>query len=234
MRGRGTLLVVLEPEDGGEDSGAGEDRASGQTAAAGPRVVSEATRLANELVVDARLVTWEANPDLSPSAVADALAGLAKRVRPTAILLADTDLGRELAPMVAHRLGSGAVVGCRDVLCRDCDQERNRGETRDRSPYPIFVKPVYGGWLEQEIEAAEGFIPVVTLDLTGTSDHEPQLESLPPPEVLPVEPGSAAAVRSLEVIPPDPGTVDLVHAKRVVAAGSGTASEGFLNSNPVG
>ena len=165
-------------------------------------------------MLDPRFVTWHPLPDLSPDAVALALADLTHSVRPAALLLADTDLGGELAAMVAHRLGSGAVVGCSDVLVRDCGREP------DGSPCLAFVGPVYGGWLEQETEAVEGSIPVVTLDLTGVSAPDPPLENLPAPEVLEIKPGPAVAVRSLEVVPPDPGTVDLVHARRVVAAGS--------------
>ena len=131
-----------------------------------------------------------------------------------AVLLADTDLGRQLAPLVAHRLGSGAVVGCADVLVRDGGL--------------VFVKPVYGGWLEQEIEAAPGTVPVVTLDLEGLPEPESAPAELPVPELLEIAPGPASAVHSLELIPPDARTVDLVHAKRIVAAGSGSTGDDLL------
>jgi electron transfer flavoprotein alpha subunit len=92
-----------------------------------------------------------------------------------------------------------------------------------------FVKPVYGGWLEQSIEPAPGSIPVVTLDLPGENNAQAELETYSAPEVLEVPQGTAA-VRSLELIPPDPGTVDLIHAKRIIAAGSGGASGELLTA----
>ncbi len=130
------------------------------------------------------------------------------------MLLAHTDLGRHLAPMVAHRLGSGAVIGCSDVLV--CDGA------------PVFVKPVYGGWLEQEIEPAPGSVPVATIDLDGLAAPESPPADLPEPEVLEIAGAATSSVRSLELIPPDVRTVDLVHAKRIVAAGSGSASDSLL------
>jgi electron transfer flavoprotein alpha subunit len=98
-----------------------------------------------------------------------------------------------------------------------------------------FVKPVYGGWLEEEVILADGFVPVVTLDLAGMEFPESaageaaalaraEVLSLPSDSVV----GSNPRVRHLETIAPDARSVDLTHAKRIVAAGMGTASDNLL------
>jgi electron transfer flavoprotein alpha subunit len=198
------LLVVLEPGEGAE-------------ACARATLTAEGVRLAGLLSAELRLVTWtQGAADTGPDAVAAAVAGAAQGLQPLAVLLADTDLGRQLAPMVAHRLGSGAVVACSDVLVRET--------------VPVFVKPVYGGWLEEEVRPAEGSIPVATLDLAGMSEPEVELETMAAAQSLEAAAGVSAGVRRLELIPPAARTVDLVHARRIVAAGSGTVSAALLEA----
>jgi electron transfer flavoprotein alpha subunit len=176
--------------------------------------MAEGARLAGELGVAPRFVTWPARPAADLEPLAAALAELAGRTRPAALLLADTDVGRQLAPMVAHRLGSGAVVACSDVLVRE--------------EALVFVKPAYGGWLEREIDPEAGIVPVATLDLAGMGELESSPDGLPAPEVVDVETLAPSRVIRLDLVPPDPRSVDLVHAKRIVAAGSGSASEDLL------
>ena len=210
------LLVVVEPRE--EERGAGEATVTG-----GASLFAEGVRLARELGAEPRFVTWRAGFETDPEVVATLLAAFAERSKPVAVVMADTDVCRELAPMVAARLGSGVVVGCSDLQMRGCA--------------PVFVKPVYGGWLEQEIEPQAGTIPVATLDLTGMDEADSFADGLPIPEVAeiggpvqgaPGAPQLRLRVRHLETIPPDPRTVDLVHAKRIVAAGSGSASDDLL------
>jgi len=199
--------VVLEPPcDGSEASSA--------------VLLAEAARLAPRLGADIRPVTWLPEPGVEPETLGAAVADAASRTQAMAVVVADTDLGRELAPLVAHRLGSGAVVSCSDARV---DQGRL-----------VLVKPVYGGWLEQEITPAAGTVPVVALDLVGMV--EPATEAAlgaasgapPRPEMLVIEASQQPRVRSLEVTPPDPASVDLVYASRIVAAGSGGASAELL------
>jgi electron transfer flavoprotein alpha subunit len=99
----GCVLVAVEP---------GEGTAVVTT---GRVLLAEGARLAGELGVNLRAITWNAQAKSSLEAIADGLAGSGASLRPRVILLADTDVGRQLAPMVAHRLGSGAVLGCGDV-----------------------------------------------------------------------------------------------------------------------
>lgn len=202
-----SLLVVVEPPGDGLESRSGA-------------LLAEAARLASRLGVDVRSVTWPLEPGIEPETLAVAVAEAASRAQAVVALIADTDLGRRLAPLVAHRLSSGAVVDCTDVRV-------DRGR-------PVFVKPVYGGRLEQEIAPAAGTIPVVALDLAGPAEpaaetaSEATARALPSPEVLTVEALHQPRVRSLEVTPPDPASVDLVYASRIVAAGSGSVSPGLL------
>ena len=180
--GADSLLALLEPEDGGEG-------------APGSVLAAEGVRLARALGVSVHLATWPKSAGSDLEALASAAADLAGRTRPAAVILADTDAGRQLAPMIAHRLGCGCVNGCSDVLVR--------GGTL------VFVKPVYGGWLEQEVEPVPGTVPVATLDLAGLEAPALTADRLPLPEVLQVEVSSAERVRRLELIPPDPRSVDL-------------------------
>ncbi|MFH1834053.1 MAG: electron transfer flavoprotein subunit alpha/FixB family protein, partial [bacterium] len=147
-----------------------------------------------------------------------------------------------LAPMVAHRLGSGAVSGCADVLVRERRQggleaEHQAGPEAEHQAGPeaehrtlVFVKPVYGGWLEREIEPAAGVVPVATLDFRGMREPEYPQDGLPGPEVMRIDTPGAPRVRRLEIVPPDPRSMDLVHARRIVAAGSGSASEDLVDA----
>ncbi len=90
------------------------------------------------------------------------------------------------------------------------------------------MKPVFGGWLEREIEPATGAVPVVILDLAGREEPDSLPDGVPALEVLEMEPVAQSRVRRLEVIAPDARSVDLVHARRIVAAGAGSASDDLL------
>jgi electron transfer flavoprotein alpha subunit len=166
--------------------------------------------------VQARFVTWPAGREVDFDLVAASVADVSTGAGPVAVLVQDSDAGRQLAPLIAHRLETGAVLGCSDLW--------PDGLT--------FVKPVYGGWLEQDVAAAPGFVPVATLELTGVETPEAAAEAaaamLAQAEVVHVAGGSRLRVRHVDTFPPDARSVDLVHAKRIVAAGMGSASETLL------
>lgn len=199
--GGDSLLVLVEPPFVGEGT-------------SGPVLAAEGARLAGALGVAVRLGTWPEGAISDFAALAAAAADLVRRARPVAVILADTDTGRQLAPMIAHELGSGCVTGCSDVLVR--------------GGALVFVKPVYGSWLEHDIEASPGTVPVATLDLAGLEAPDAEAAGLPTPEVLEVHISSTSPVRRLGLVPPDPRSVDLVHARRIVAAGAGSASDRLL------
>jgi len=217
---RASLLVAVEP-------------LGGSATGAGAALRTEGGRVAHILGVEVRVVTWPAGADLDLEVLADTLAALAARTCPAAVLLADTDTGRRLAPMVAHRLGSGAVVGCSDVAVKKAPQAgAPLGSPRaEAGGVMSFVKPVYGGWLQREVIPAAGTIPVVTLLLDGVEESASSYDGPTAADVLDVPPPAGAPrVRRLEMIPPDARSVDLIHARRIVGAGSGIATEGLLSA----
>jgi electron transfer flavoprotein alpha subunit len=187
--------------------------------------------------VPVRFVTWMGGRAVSIDSLAAALAEVTVQIRPVAVLVQDGDAGRQLAPIVAQRLGTAAVLGCGDVkVATDGDRTACDEAAADerRSPPITFIKPVYDGWLEQEITAAEGFVAVATLDLAGLEPAEADLEwaaaALARAEVLRPAAEAFSRVRHLETVPPHARSVDLVHAKRIVAAGMGTANEALLDA----
>jgi electron transfer flavoprotein alpha subunit len=220
---RGGLLVVVEPPGPGGEAGAAV-------------FVAEGGRIARALGVAARFVTWPEDPDLDLDALAAALARLAEKAAPLAVLLADTDIGRQLAPMVAHRLGTGSVLGCSDVRLRSGDSriEPGAGLSAQRQAGPgsepvlTFVKPVYGGWLEREVQAEEGFPIVATLDAAALGAPPAPPETPPSPELLEIGAGGTGKIHRLELLPPDFRSVDLTHAERIVTAGSGGTGSALL------
>ena len=223
------LLVVVEPVSEMGDAAAAASRLA---------LVAEALRLAAALGAPARFVTWPAGPDVDFDSLAGAVAGAVKAADPVAVLVQDSDAGRQLAPLVAERLGTGAVLGCSDLAVeggRSAVARREDVADDEFRPGPLtFVKPVYGGWLEQEVAAAAGFVPVVTLDLTGIETPEAAAEAaalmLAQAEVVRVAAEPFPRVRHVETIAPDARSVDLVHAKRIVAAGMGSASDTLLGA----
>lgn len=150
--------------------------------------------------------------------------------RPRLVILADTDRGRELAPFLAHRAGTQAVVGVTDILVTQA------GGSSPAEPRVglVYVKPVCGGQLEQELSYREGSMELVTLARsTLVSEAE---RGLPPGETAEriIEVCGSNPSRKnrrkarVAVIPPDFRTVDLVHARRIVAAGMGAEDPGVL------
>jgi electron transfer flavoprotein alpha subunit len=210
------LLLVLEP--------------GGAETPAGASLLAEGGRLAARLGVEASAATWSGGtPDavvasdvvVDLGAVAQALAAQVRSMGVAAVLLVDNDAGRELAPLLAFKLGAGSVLGCADVLI-DSDTSSL-----------CFVKPVYGGWLEQDVSAGVDAVVVATLDLAGVEVAEPAGGALPSVGVLAVAAdalGVGAGVQHLELLPPDSKSVDLVHARRIVAAGMGTTSGELLSA----
>lgn len=214
--GRDTRFVVtvLEPEGTGVPASA-------------PALLAEGRRVADALGAELAPITWDGSAGFDFRTLAWAVTARVAASPCVAVLLADTTIGRQLAPLVAFRLASGAVLGCSDV--------------RVDGPLPEFVKPIFGGWLESEVRPSVGTVPVATIDLAGLDVPEVVPEASAPIEVLdlaavPPEAGggepapsvTARQVQHLELLPPDARSVDLVHAKRIVSAGMGVAGDELL------
>jgi electron transfer flavoprotein alpha subunit len=171
-------------------------------------LLSLARCLGGESATPARLV------EVSPSAgspLAAAWEGVARVLEERAanlVLMGDGDEERLLAALVARRLGSMPLFGCRSAVAS--------------SEGPVFRVPVHGGRLEQDICFAPGATPVVTVDREAlVAGRQPSGERPPADAVVSADAGWTDEWRSLEISPPDFRTVDLVDARRVLAAGMG-------------
>ncbi len=239
MTHRVDILVVIEPAMGPPEAGSGAVRdrrpaesdphADSRATEGGLdlRLPSEAIRLAAMIppaqpAPDARVavvghVTWSA--DGSPvdlPALADALAAHSRERGALTVLCPDTDLGRELASLLAACLDTCALLGATDAV-------PHRSAT-DGDPLFTWVKPVFGGHLEQESTFAPGRIQVVSISpdvLQATLGGSAKLDLVTISPGQTARRGDGCRVRHLGFVPPDYRTVDLVHARRIVAAGAG-------------
>lgn len=113
-----------------------------------------------------------------------------RAVDPAVVLIAQTPTGRDLAPRLAFRLGTGLVTDCTDL------------QVDAGGPTVIMTKPVYGGSALAEM----------------TVDTRPQIATIRPRVFPPAEPkeGQSATVESLAVdldsVPVRVRTGETVHA----------------------
>ena len=149
-------------------------------------------------------------------AYAAALLPRIEAARPWLLLLADTPLGRELAPRLATSLGTGVVSGCARI------DVQGGGS-------PRFFRPVYGGQLYQEVVFNTEKTMLVTMDTAV-------LDAIPAPKPCEVETQIIEAglspetvrIKHIEYLPADYRTVDVAEAGTVVAAGMGAATDELL------
>lgn len=184
-----------------------------------------ASALAERLGGSALALTWKPSSEADLDGLSNGLVAALRRRGASAVLLADDDLGRQLAPIVALGLGTSAAVGCSDVVVRGSEV--------------VYVKPVQGGWLERELTFTPGHAQVATVQLEAVR-REPETDRGPafaPRTVAPrtVAPrqssrGEPPRVKRLELVPPDPRTVDLVHARRIIGVGVGSAGGDLLDA----
>jgi electron transfer flavoprotein alpha subunit len=204
MRGTVDVLAILVPEVDGDES-------------ASALLTTEAERIAAALGGGVAAVRFTGAEGFGASDFLERLSGYVAVVRPRIVLMLDGDLSRQIAPGLALRMGSEAVVGCTGVSVVE-------GAAR-------YSKPAYGGWLEREIRYRGGALEVVTVvgsalsrppgGVSGGDEvHERVVE-------VAVAAGgrdgerAPAGVTRLHLRPPEHHTVDIVYAKRIVAAGMG-------------
>jgi len=134
---------------------------------------------------------------------------LSKEIQPQIILLGSTFIGRELAPIIAAKLGTGLTAHCMDLVLNE--------------EYILEQRiPAYGGLISiicpekrpQIATIAQGVFPVPELDETRSG------------KIVPVEPpaGFKARVKTLEVVIKEPEGMPLEEAPIVVAGGSGAGN----------
>jgi electron transfer flavoprotein alpha subunit len=144
-----------------------------------------------------------------PEIYTESIVSLAKERHPQIILIGSTFMGRELAPLIAAKLGTGLTAHCIDLVLDE------KGVLEQQIP-------AYGGMMSiicpekrpQIATIAQGVFPIPALDESRSG------------KILPVEPpqGINNRVQTLEVVQIEPEGVPLESAPIVVAGGAGTGS----------
>lgn len=155
--------------------------------------------------------------DFHPERLVAILANVCKRINPMIILFGQTDVGRDVAPRLAAKLGAN--------VCMDC-VELAFDET---SKVIIQTKPVYGGNALAQWAASVHPPHVVTMRPRSEKQAEPDPSNKGKIESIPVE-FDEAQIRShlMETTYQEDKGVKLEEAKIIVAGGGGIGgSEGF-------
>lgn len=145
------------------------------------------------------------------------IAGASQQIAPSIILLGQTDMGRDLAPRLAARLGT--------AVCMDCVELAIDRETKSL----LQTKPAYGG-NAMAVWVSEGYQPqVVAMRPRVTTPAEPdtsrkgEIASI----VIDVD-DSMIKGKLLETVKEEIKGIKLEDAKVIVAGGGGIGgSEGF-------
>jgi electron transfer flavoprotein alpha subunit len=141
-----------------------------------------------------------------PEVFTETIKGLTGEHEPQIMLLGSTFMGRELAPLVAARMGTGLTAHCTDLLI---DEDQNLDAR----------VPAYGGLISitcpekrpQMATLARGVFPTPQLDTNRKGEVIP----IPPP--LKVSP----RVETLEIVTEKPTDIQIDTARLVVAGGAG-------------
>jgi electron transfer flavoprotein alpha subunit len=143
----------------------------------------------------------------------ESIVSRAKELDPQIMLIGSTFMGRELAPLIAAKLGTGLTAHCIDLVL-------------DENGILEQQIPAYGGMMTiicpkkrpQIATIARGVFPVPTLDEKRSG------------KILPIEPpqGIRTRVQTLDVVHQEPKGMPLETAPVVVAGGAGAGtSEGW-------
>jgi len=149
------------------------------------------------------------DPELAvyqPEAYTEIIVKLAQERRPEIVLIGSTFVGRELAPLVAARLGTGLTAHCIDLVLDE------NGILEQRVPaYGGLISIVCPERRPQMATAAKGVFPTPALDDDRTGEVIP----LDVPDDLP------RRIQTLEIVREEPEGVPLESAPIVVAGGAG-------------
>jgi electron transfer flavoprotein alpha subunit len=143
----------------------------------------------------------------------ESIVSRAKEHKPQIMLIGSTFMGRELAPLIAAKLGTGLTAHCIDLVLDE------KGVLEQQIP-------AYGGMMTivclekrpQIATVARGVFPIPDLDENRSGT------------ILPVEPpqGMSPRVKTLDLIHQEPKGMPLETAPVVVAGGAGAGtSEGW-------
>jgi electron transfer flavoprotein alpha subunit len=155
----------------------------------------------------------DSHPDLYVSLIAE----VCRQMKPSVILLGQTDMGREVAPRLAARLDAVVILDCTE-LSPDTDSNRL-----------LAVKPVYGGNALATWAAGFDRPQVITVRPRAAMPAEP--DSARSGEVIDLDitaDGSAVKGRLVETVKEESKGIKLEEAKIIVCGGGGIGgNEGF-------
>ena len=155
----------------------------------------------------------DSHPDLYVSIIA----GVCRQTAPSAVLLGQTDMGREIAPRLAARLDAGVITDCTEL---SIDPE---------SKNLLAVKPVYGGNALAAWSAGFDRIQVITVRPRAAMPTEPDSARTGEVTNLDITVEDAAVKgRLVETVKEDSKGIKLEDAKIIVCGGGGIGgNEGF-------
>lgn len=218
------VLVVAERRNGNLRNVSFEVLVAAQRMADGGKVMAvlfgqggngEAEQLAQYGADQVYLVANEELNVYSTDAFTQAFTEVFHTVKPDAVLLGHTAMGRDLAPRVAARLGLGLISDCTDV-------EVHGDEV-------IFVRPIYAGKALQKKKITNG-VTFATIRPNNIAKGEPDARRTA--ETIDIK-ATITDIRTVikEVVRKTTGTIDLTEAKIIVSGGRGVKSaDGF---NPI-
>lgn len=139
-----------------------------------------------------------------------ALSQLIQERHPSTILISLTNVGMDMAPLLAARLDAPFVNFCRDVTVVD-------GQVR-----PVCL--LYGGKI-QAVVAAKGELSVLAILPGARPAEKGRTDQLPPVQALAVSLPDAPAVRFKKYIEPEAAGVDITQQDILVGVGRGIQTQ---------
>jgi electron transfer flavoprotein alpha subunit len=149
----------------------------------------------------------------NPDAYTPVLADLIRRQRPSIVLWGATDRGRDLAPRVAARLGTGLASNCTGIGLSD-------------DGLLVMTRPVYGGKASCRVVCPTTRPQMATLQPGAARAKRP--EPSRQAQVVTLDVGlspQCLRLQLVEVIRIPPSALDVTEAEVIVAGGRGVGSE---------
>ncbi len=180
--------------------------------------VKEAATEAIALGVD-KVYTMDGSPfeESNPERYIAIVANVCKQIDPSLVLLSQTDMGREIAPRLAAKLGVSVCLDCLKLVLDPATKK------------VLQTKPVYGG---------------NAVAVWASANHQPLVVTMRPRAIEPAKPNSSRhgesvslavdtdeslmKIKLLETVKEEAKGINLEEAKVIVAGGGGIGGqEGF-------
>ena len=147
--------------------------------------------------------------------IADALVTTSPVRQATGLILPASPDGRDLAPLLSHRLGRPLFASATEVREQRVTCVRTAGRVGHE-----LIPP--GPFIATLVPGIRGLARPSTS--TSTSPPVPTIAPLPASPSLQCE-RAEPAVTSIDVLPPDPATMDLTEARSIISGGLGLGSK---------